>query len=153
MQPASFSTTQQELGPKSLNLSVRRQENERIHRENREFANRLNNRIRVGALPSKKGLDKEYQRHLTLKKMLMKTGKKRVPSYMGRSNHLPPLRSERVAATAGGNTAINRSVEEMGSSSLQDEGKEGELHDSLVKVNSTLNLNNNNPIITPNEEQ
>ena len=84
--------------------------------------------------------------------MLKKTGKKRIPSYMGRSNHLPPLKSERLAATAAGDSAINRSVENMGNNSLEEEGKESLLNDSPTKVNSTIDLNSKNPIITPNEE-
>ena len=137
LQPASFSTTQQELGPKSLNLSVRRQENERIYRENKDFANRLNERIKQGVLPTKKGLDREYQRHLELKKMLTRVSKKRVPSYMGRQNHLPPLKTERAGGSAAeGSSSVNRSQENLGTGCLE-AGEPGNLQH---KVNSTIDL-------------
>jgi hypothetical protein len=60
--------------PKSLNISIRRRENERIERENHSFAKRLfsNN----GSI-SKSALDRAYYEQLKLKQRISKVKKNR----------------------------------------------------------------------------
>jgi hypothetical protein len=62
------------VGPKSLNIAVRKKENDRIERENHNFAKRLFDR--VGSL-SKKRMDEEYQNHIRFRKQLQKMKKKK----------------------------------------------------------------------------
>ena len=52
--------------------------------------------------------------------MLTRVNKKRIPSYMGRSNHLPPLKSERASGRVGNESgSVNRSVENLGTGGLE----------------------------------
>jgi hypothetical protein len=48
------------VGPKSLNIGVRKIENERIERENHAFAKRLFDKI---GILSKKKMDEEFYNH------------------------------------------------------------------------------------------
>jgi len=74
-------------GPKSLNISIRRKENERIERENHAFAKRLfhNN----GSI-SKQKLDEQYKSQMQLKERITRV-KKPLPNLNGRATLLPPI--------------------------------------------------------------
>lgn len=83
------------VGPKSLNISVRRNENERIERENQAFAKRLFDG--KGGISMRK-LNTEFADHLKHSANIRKVGKP-VPGHamvkkklkMGSSAMLPPL--------------------------------------------------------------
>ena len=66
----------QTLGPKSLNLGLRRRENERIERENQAFAKRLFEKQRMGSL-SKAKMDEDFSNHLKYKQHIMKVSLKK----------------------------------------------------------------------------
>ena len=83
------------VGPRSLNISVRRKENERIERENHAFAKRLYSN--TGSI-SKKQLESDYRSIMNYKKNITRVKKNR-PSYNGRFQHLPPLSMRRAAST------------------------------------------------------
>lgn len=72
---------------KSLNIGVRKRENERIERENHQFAKRLYSNS--GSI-SRKQLDNDFKQILGYKKMIARV-KKNKPSFNGRFQHLPPL--------------------------------------------------------------
>ena len=61
------------MGPRSLNISVRKQENERIERENQAFAKRL---FDNGGAISKKKMDADYYKNTQYRNNLMKVNKK-----------------------------------------------------------------------------
>ena len=61
-------------GPRSLNLGVRKKENDRIERENQAFAKRLFDK--AGSL-SKKKMDEEFFSHLRYRKQIQKINKKK----------------------------------------------------------------------------
>jgi hypothetical protein len=89
-QTSSFAFTQKSssVGPRSLNISVRKQENERIERENQAFAKRL---FDNGGAISKKKMDVDYYNHTQYRNNLMKVGKKSVPVNMGSSRRKLPM--------------------------------------------------------------
>lgn len=68
----AFNGKSNSVGPRSLNISVRKKENERIERENQAFAKRLfdNN----GCI-SKKKMDQEYYHNTMYRNNLVKYGK------------------------------------------------------------------------------
>jgi hypothetical protein len=57
----------QSVGPRSLNITVRKQMNDKIERENHAFAKRLFDKS--GSL-SKQKLDEEYQNHLKYRRQI-----------------------------------------------------------------------------------
>ena len=59
------------FGPRSLNVILRKKENERIERENQAFAKRLFARQKEGSL-SKKKMDDDYLNILKYKKQIQK---------------------------------------------------------------------------------
>lgn len=61
-------------GPKSLNIIVRKKENERIERENQAIAKRLFDR---GGDLSKQKMDEDYYSHIRYKSQLQKIKKKK----------------------------------------------------------------------------
>lgn len=69
------------VGPRSLNISVRRRENERIERENHAFAKRLFQNH--GSL-SKQKFDLQYARNCELKSRIARV-KKPLPNLNGRA--------------------------------------------------------------------
>ena len=74
-------------GPRSLNISIRKRENERIERENHAFAKRLyENRGQI----SKVKHDQDYLQHLELKQRVQRV-KKNLPGFNGKATQLPPL--------------------------------------------------------------
>jgi hypothetical protein len=73
---------------KSLNIVARKRENERIERENHEFAKRLYSNS--GSI-SKQKLENDYKSIVSFKKMISRV-KKNKPSYNGRFLALPPLK-------------------------------------------------------------
>ena len=75
------------VGPRSLNISVRRKENERIERENHAFAKRL---FQNASSISKQKLDLQYNQQLELRNRIRKV-KKPLPNLGGRATQLPPL--------------------------------------------------------------
>ena len=78
----------QSVGPRSLNISIRRKENDRIERENHAFAKRL---FQNQGSISKHKLDLQYNQNLELKNRIRKV-KKPLPNLgAGRANQLPPL--------------------------------------------------------------
>ena len=91
----SFAGRVGSVGPKSLNIGVRRLENERIERENQAFAKRLFDG--KGAISMRK-LNTEFADHLKHSNNIRKTGKP-LPGHdrvkmklkMGASAMLPPL--------------------------------------------------------------
>lgn len=74
---------------RSLNIGLRKRENERIERENVKFAQKLYSN--AGSI-SRKKLDNEYASILAYKKMISRV-KKNKPSFNGRFHALPPLRA------------------------------------------------------------
>ena len=92
---SAFATRSGTIGPKSLNISVRRQENERIERENQAFAKRLFDG--KGAISMRK-LNLDFADHLKHSSNIRKTGKP-IPGHakikqklkMGSSAMLPML--------------------------------------------------------------
>lgn len=72
---------------KSLNISIRKRENDRIERENHKFAKRLYSN--TGCINRQK-LESDYQSILQYKKMISRV-KKNKPSFNGRFQALPPL--------------------------------------------------------------
>lgn len=74
-------------GPRSLNISVRRKENERIERENHAFAKRL---FQNPSSISKQKFDLQFNSHLQLKERISRV-KKPLPNLNGRATMLPPL--------------------------------------------------------------
>lgn len=78
------------VGPRSLNISVRKRENERIERENQAFAKRLFHN--PGSI-SKRRLDIEATNQEDLRNRICKV-KKPLPNLSGaRNTQLPPLTS------------------------------------------------------------
>lgn len=77
---------------RSLNVGLRKRENERIERENQAFAKRLFNKQMNGSL-SKKKMDEDYSAQMRYKKQIMKVANKksRLPKLNGRTGLLPPL--------------------------------------------------------------
>ena len=97
--------------PKSLNISVRRRDNERIERENHAFAKRLFSNS--GSI-SKSALDRHYQEQLKLKNRISKVKKNR-PVFQGRFGALPALTSPRQGSKTNGESgAIQEDNEELG---------------------------------------
>ena len=93
----AFNNKSNSVGPRSLNISVRKKENERIERENQAFAKRLfdNN----GCI-SKKKLDREYYNNTMYRNNLLKlnshrrhmSGRRPLPTGLdGKYAQLPPL--------------------------------------------------------------
>lgn len=81
-------TTSSSVGPRSLNISVRRRENERIERENHAFAKRL---FQNSGSISKQKLDLQYQTNLEIRNRIKRV-KKTLPNLNnGRATQLPPL--------------------------------------------------------------
>ena len=87
------------IGPKSLNISLRRQENERIERENQAFAKRLFDG--KGAISMRK-MTHEFADHLKHQQNIRKVGKplpgheavkRKLRQMGGGSSMLPPLRN------------------------------------------------------------
>lgn len=76
------------MGPRSLNISVRKQENERIERENQAFAKRL---FDNGGAISKKKMDADYYKNTQYRNNLMKVNKKGQPLNMGSSRRKLPM--------------------------------------------------------------
>ena len=79
---------------KSLNIGVRRKENERIEKENHACAKRLYSN--TGSI-SKKQLESDYKSILQYKKMIGRVKKNR-PNFNGRFSQLPPLTMNRAAS-------------------------------------------------------
>ena len=76
------------VGPRSLNISVRKKENERIERENHAFARRL---FQNGGSISKQKLDFSHNQNMELRNRISRV-KKALPNLgHGRSIQLPPL--------------------------------------------------------------
>lgn len=80
-------STAKSVGPRSLNISVRRKENERIERENHAFAKRL---FQNPSSISKQRFDVDFNRNLQLKQRISRV-KKPLPNLNGRATMLPPL--------------------------------------------------------------
>ena len=59
------------MGPKSLNVLIRKKENDRIERENQAFAKRLFAKQKEGSL-SKKKMDDDFVNYMKYKKQIMK---------------------------------------------------------------------------------
>jgi hypothetical protein len=59
------------VGPKSLNVLIRKKENDRIERENQAFAKRLFAKQKEGSL-SKKKMDDDFVNYMKYKKQIMK---------------------------------------------------------------------------------
>lgn len=76
------------MGPRSLNISVRKQENDRIERENQAFAKRL---FDNGGAISKKKMDMDHYKHTQYRNNLMKVGKKGQPLAIGSSRRKLPM--------------------------------------------------------------
>jgi hypothetical protein len=57
------------VGPKSLNVLIRKKENDRIERENQAFAKRLFAKQKEGSL-SKKKMDDDFVNYMKYKKLL-----------------------------------------------------------------------------------
>jgi hypothetical protein len=74
------------MGPRSLNISVRRKENERIERENHAFARRL---FQNSGSMSKEIFEIQYNHHLEHRNRISRV-KKILPNLNGRVA-LPPL--------------------------------------------------------------
>jgi hypothetical protein len=89
--PKSQKRVSQSTAPKSLNIAVRKKENERIERENHAFAKRLFDRQGV---ISKKNMDDQFTSHCKYKKQVQKVKKRKMPNYGGRSNLLPPIEQQ-----------------------------------------------------------
>ena len=76
------------VGPRSLNISIRKKENERIERENHAFAKRL---FQNNSSISKHKLDVQYNQQQELRNRIKKV-KKPLPNLSGRANNqLLPL--------------------------------------------------------------
>ena len=76
------------VGPRSLNISIRKRENERIERENQAFAKRL---YHNNASISKRQLDVQATTQEDLRNRICKV-KKPLPNLSGaRNTQLPPL--------------------------------------------------------------
>lgn len=75
--------------PKSLNISIRRRDNERIERENHAFAKRL---FSNSGNIKKSALDAAYQEQLKLRNRISKVKKNR-PVFQGRFSALPPIKN------------------------------------------------------------
>lgn len=89
------------VGPRSLNVGIRRRENDRIERENQAFAKRLMAQQKEGSL-SKKKMDEDFYAHIKYKRHIMKVPtKKRLPKLNGRHGVLPPLDTSADAAREG----------------------------------------------------
>ena len=69
------------VGPRSLNISVRRKENERIERENHAFAKRL---FQNNSSISKQKLDVQHNQQMELRNRIRKV-KKPLPNLGGRA--------------------------------------------------------------------
>lgn len=77
----------QSVGPRSLNISIRRKENERIERENHAFAKRL---FQNQGSISKQKLDAHYNQQMALRGRISRV-KKPLPNLGGRATQLPPI--------------------------------------------------------------
>ena len=83
----AFNSKSNSVGPRSLNISVRKKENERIERENQAFAKRL---FDNSGCISKKKFDQEYYNQTMYKNNLMKYNRNRARGMSSR-RQLPPL--------------------------------------------------------------
>ena len=84
------------VGPRSLNISVRKKENERIERENHAFAKRL---FQNNSSISKHKLDVQYNQQQELRNRIRKV-KKPLPNLNGRANNLlPPLNASQFKSS------------------------------------------------------
>ena len=87
--PATYKKkkTSGSVGPRSLNISIRRRENERIERENHAFAKRL---FQNHGSISKQRLDQHFNQQMELRGRISRV-KKPLPNLGGRANALPPI--------------------------------------------------------------
>lgn len=78
------------IGPRSLNISVRKRENDRIERENHAFAKRLFENS--GSIPQVGQLEQSFQQNIAHKQRVMRV-KKALPGlqFGMRATQLPPL--------------------------------------------------------------
>lgn len=76
VQPKTKVAEMMSTGPKSLNVGLRKRENDRIERENQAFAKRLFSKQKEGSL-SKKKMDEDYFNYLKYKKQIMKVPTKK----------------------------------------------------------------------------
>jgi len=83
----------QPIGPRSLNISVRKRENDRIERENHAFAKRLFENS--GSIPQVGQLEQEFMRNQNHKTRVMRV-KKALPGlqFGQRATQLPPLHED-----------------------------------------------------------
>ena len=92
----AFQGKSNSVGPRSLNISVRKRENERIERENQAFAKRL---FDNSGCISKKKLDQEYYNNTMYRNNLKKvrggrnmSSRRALPTGLdGKYSQLPPL--------------------------------------------------------------
>jgi hypothetical protein len=82
---------------RSLNLSFRKRENERIDRENHNLALRL---IKNQGSISKRSLEMTFQINQHYAKMIQKV-KKGKPIFQGRFKSLPPIKNRNLAFDSG----------------------------------------------------
>lgn len=84
-------------GPRSLNISVRKRENDRIERENHAFAKRLFENS--GSIPQVHHLEKAFLENRNLKQRVMRV-KKTLPGLVlgKRATAVPPLEESKSAA-------------------------------------------------------
>ena len=83
------------VGPRSLNISIRKKENERIERENHAFAKRL---FQNPSSISKQRLDRQFNQNMELRNRISRV-KKPLPNLGGRAQQLPPLDRSQLRAS------------------------------------------------------
>ena len=87
----SHSVATLEFKTKSLHFNQRKQELERIERENQKIAKKI---FCLKSDLNKETFRKDFSKHESIKNNLARIKKKRIPVYAGRAGALPPISGE-----------------------------------------------------------
>ena len=122
------------VGPKSLNISIRRKENERIERENHAFAKRLFQN--TGSI-SKQKLDEQYKAQVAVKNRIQRV-KKPLPNLNGRATLLPPLENS-AFKTSKRSFSVKHRTEQNRNSDAEIRQMMNDQSDMMIGSNSDAN--------------
>ena len=147
------------VGPRSLNISIRKKENDRIERENHAFARRL---FQNGGNISKKQHDMAHAEQLALRGRIQRANKKLPGVGRHRNTQLPPLDSSAFARSKRSAFSIPRSNDRLENSNskfvTQKTGGPftGQLNDNesagVIPINSMYEKPDNEPIEAEGQE-
>lgn len=110
--------SQSHTGPRSLNISVRKKENDRIERENHAFAKRLFEN--KGSVAQVKALEAQFQQSRHMKDRVMRVKKTLPGLVLGvRNTALPPLEEKSELEAAGQKAVAENAMQNSGSKNFK----------------------------------